>query len=155
LDALGEFRRQFRYNQWANERTFAALGGESPIAARMGHLIGAETLWLARLEGTRSELAVWPVLGHEEARSLLAALGARWEAYLATRTAPDLDRDIRYVNSKGEPWSSRVHDVLVHVLYHAAYHRGQLAGDARAAGREPAYTDFIHYTRAVLAPGPR
>jgi uncharacterized damage-inducible protein DinB len=33
------------------------------------------------------------------------------------------------------------------VVIHSAYHRGQIAADVRAAGHEPAYTDFIHATR--------
>jgi uncharacterized damage-inducible protein DinB len=52
------------------------------------------------------------------------------------------------VNSKGEPWRSAVGDVLDHVLLHGAYHRGQIASDLRAAGCEPAYTDFIHAVRS-------
>ena len=54
---------------------------------------------------------------------------------------------ITYANSKGERHANRVEDVLTHVLLHAAYHRGQVAADLRAAGAEPALTDFIHATR--------
>ena len=38
-------------------------------------------------------------------------------------------------------------DVLTHVILHSAYHRGQVALAMRAAGMEPAYTDFIHAVR--------
>jgi uncharacterized damage-inducible protein DinB len=30
---------------------------------------------------------------------------------------------------------------------HSAYHRGQVALEMRAAGHQPAYTDFIHAVR--------
>jgi uncharacterized damage-inducible protein DinB len=40
-----------------------------------------------------------------------------------------------------------VEDVLTHVLFHSAYHRGQIALQMRASGAEPAYTDFIHAVR--------
>ena len=50
-------------------------------------------------------------------------------------------------NSKGEPWTSRVEDILLHVVMHSAYHRGQIASDVRASGHTPAYTDFIHCVR--------
>jgi uncharacterized damage-inducible protein DinB len=33
------------------------------------------------------------------------------------------------------------------VLFHSAYHRGQIASQMRAAGFTPAYTDFIHAVR--------
>ena len=52
-----------------------------------------------------------------------------------------------YRNSKGEAWSSRKEDILMHVIMHSAYHRGQVATAMRAAGSTPAYTDFIHSVR--------
>ena len=57
------------------------------------------------------------------------------------------NRMVEYRNSKGEAWSNRVEDILTHVLMHSAYHRGQIALEMRAAGTEPAYTDFIHAVR--------
>jgi uncharacterized damage-inducible protein DinB len=36
---------------------------------------------------------------------------------------------------------------LIHVLFHSAYHRGQIALQMRASGLTPAYTDFIHAVR--------
>jgi len=43
--------------------------------------------------------------------------------------------------------ASRVEDILTHVLFHSAYHRGQIALQMRASALEPAYTDFIHAVR--------
>jgi len=39
---------------------------------------------------------------------------------------------------------------LTHVIMHSAYHRGQIALEMRAAGMEPAHTDFIHAVRQGL-----
>ena len=61
-----------------------------------------------------------------------------------------MSRQISYVNSKGESWSSQVDDVLFQVITHSAYHRGQIASDMRAAGLTPAYTDFIHAIRQEI-----
>jgi uncharacterized damage-inducible protein DinB len=61
--------------------------------------------------------------------------------------ARSLRDNVKYRNSKGEPWSSRVEDILIHVLFHSAYHRGQIALQMRASGLTPAYTDFIHAVR--------
>jgi uncharacterized damage-inducible protein DinB len=55
---------------------------------------------------------------------------------------------VSYVNSKGEPWTNRAEDILLHVVFHSAYHRGQIASDMRPAGLQPAYTDFIHAIRS-------
>jgi uncharacterized damage-inducible protein DinB len=54
---------------------------------------------------------------------------------------------VTYNNSRGERWTSKIEDILQHVVMHSAYHRGQIAIDMRAAGLVPAYTDFIHAVR--------
>ena len=70
-----------------------------------------------------------------------------WRNYLTQLSPAGFDEKIEYRNSKGEAWSSRVEDVLTHVLLHSAYHRGQVALEMRSAGIGPAYTDFIHAVR--------
>jgi uncharacterized damage-inducible protein DinB len=52
-----------------------------------------------------------------------------------------------YKNTKGESWTNRRQDILMHVIMHSAYHRGQIATDIRGAGFAPPYTDFIHGVR--------
>ena len=74
-------------------------------------------------------------------------MARRWTEYLGELKARSLAARVEYVNSKGEPWTSAVGDVLTHVVTHSAYHRGQIATDMRASGLEPAYTDFIHSVR--------
>jgi uncharacterized damage-inducible protein DinB len=39
--------------------------------------------------------------------------------------------------------------VLLHVVSHGAYHRGQIASDLRNSGGEPVLTDFIHWVRSL------
>jgi uncharacterized damage-inducible protein DinB len=115
----------------------------------MGHIIGAEYLWLSRLESRPAELAVWPDLSIGDCSSRLHELSHR---LMETLDAPlqRLTDTVTYNNSKGETWTSTVEDILTHVTIHSAYHRGQIASDLRAAGREPAYTDFIHAVRQGL-----
>jgi uncharacterized damage-inducible protein DinB len=113
----------------------------------MAHIIGAEVLWLSRMEGAPSELPVWPELTVEQCQARLAKLSS--ELGDLERFEP-LNRPVSYTNSKGEPWTSMVEEILTHLVIHSAYHRGQIASDLRAAGQEPAYTDYIHAVRQGL-----
>ena len=67
----------------------------------------------------------------------------------------DHDSTIDYRNTKGEQWTSSVDDVLMHVILHGSYHRGQIATVLRNGGEEPAYTDYIHCTRSGFIEKPR
>lgn len=147
---LADFQRMFAYDTWANHEVVASFrkSGSGPKSIKyLAHVLAAGQLWLDRLNGNDQKVAVWPDpdLGQCEAQA--AELGAGWQAFLESVGERGLTRIISYTNSKGEPWSSRVDDVLMHVLMHGAYHRGQIASDTRAAGFTPAYTDFIHAVR--------
>jgi uncharacterized damage-inducible protein DinB len=107
-------------------------------------------LWLERVQRVPQSVAVWPGSTLEECSALADEMASAWKAYLAQLSPADLEKEIDYRNSKGEHWSSRVDDVMTHVLMHSAYHRGQVALELRAAGLQPAYTDFIHGVRQGL-----
>jgi len=144
--------RLLRYDAWANAETLASLR-RTPVPAGvrwLGHIVASEFLWLGRLLEQPSELPVWPDLAPDEITDLLGRLEREWAGYLAGLTEEDLADGVGYRNSLGEFWTNTVGDILTHVVAHAAYHRGQIAAAVRAAGGEPAYTDFIHAVRRGL-----
>lgn len=142
--------RLLRYDIWANGATLDSLRQGPPPARSlkwMGHIVGAEYLWLARLRQAPPPLPVWPELRVEECAARLGELSGMWHEYLADAGSDRFTERVTYTNSKGEEWTSAVEDILTHVTLHSAYHRGQIASDVRAAGQIPAYTDFIHAVR--------
>jgi uncharacterized damage-inducible protein DinB len=153
-----DFLRLFAYDHWANRKCLAAMRAAAPVSAdtvgRMAHILSAQKLWLGRILKQRQSMAVWPMAPIEDCMALADEMSAEWREYLArlgNQFAPgSLDDKVEYRNSKGESWSSRVEDILTHVLFHSAYHRGQIALQMRASGVGPAYTDFIHAVRQVF-----
>lgn len=154
MDLVDYLKRQFSYNEWANREVLASLQANAPAIERplqlYAHILSAESLWLDRLNQQSPKIAVWPRSGLDECKALLAEVGAAWNEYLREISPARLAQTCSYTNSKGEPWSSSVLDVLTHVLYHSAYHRGQIASTMRANGQTPPYTDFIHAARQKL-----
>jgi uncharacterized damage-inducible protein DinB len=154
VDILDYLHRSFDYDDWANREVLAALRSAANPPARslklIAHVLSAEGMWLARINQEKSSLPVWPELTLAQCEAEADQLGASWRSYLEECRGADLSHQISYVNSKGETWSSQVNDVLLHVITHSAYHRGQIASDMRAAGFTPAYTDFIHGVRQGL-----
>ncbi len=151
MDLLNHLHRSFAYDHWANREALASLrsaGAPPPRALKLlAHILGAEHLWLGRLKRDGKAVVVWPQHSLEECAAQIAELRGLWQEYLEPLTPELLSTPISYVNSKGEPWTNSVADILFHVILHSAYHRGQIARELRAAGHEPAYTDFIHSIR--------
>ena len=146
---LSRIRRLFRYDEWANRSALASAAPPRALAL-MAHVLGTEWLWLSRARREPSPAPVWPSWTAAECAAQAEAVPRAWEAYLGALTEERLQETVPYVNSKGEPWSSAVEDMLLHTVLHSAYHRGQVAAEVRAACGTPAYTDFIHAVRRGL-----
>jgi uncharacterized damage-inducible protein DinB len=154
MELLDHLRRQFTYDEWANREVLAGLRASAQPPARplqlLAHILSAERLWLERLKQQPQSLPVWPEFTFDQCEVQITELAKLWREYLAQLSPTALSKKIAYKNSKGEPWTSTVEDVLTHVVLHSAYHRGQTASLMRAAGEQPAYTDFIHAARQEL-----
>jgi len=154
VDAVQHYIRLFRYDAWANQEVLAGLRASAAPAERplkfMSHILAAERVWLERLQGQKQSVPVWPQHTADECARQAAELLSLWEKYLAANTEAGLAATVKYKNSSGETWESRPDDILMHVIMHSAYHRGQIAADVRSAGFTPAYTDFIHSIRRRL-----
>ena len=150
-----DFLRMFAYDRWANCECLAAMKAAGSVSAdtvgRMAHILSAQTLWFERILKKPQSMPVWPSSTVEDCTALADEISSAWRNYLtqlATQLPPgSLDDKVEYRNSKGDPWSSRVEDILMHVLLHSAYHRGQIALQMRSSRLEPADTDFIHAVR--------
>src|SRR5688572_11602119 len=122
--------RLFAHDAWANAEALEAVAaaGAPPAALRLiAHVAAAERLWKARIDGGGAAVVVWPEWRLGECRAELAALAGEWRLYLAALDDAEAARAVSYVNSKGEPWTTTVDDILVHVVLHSSYHRGQVA----------------------------
>jgi uncharacterized damage-inducible protein DinB len=151
MGMIEHIQRLFTYDDWANREVLEALEAlETPPPRSVkffGHIVSAERLWLERLREQKQTYAVWPDFTLAQCKLETKELPSLWKKYLASLDEEGLSHPLTYRNSKGESWTSRKQDILMHVIMHSAYHRGQIATDMRAAGFAPVLTDFIHGVR--------
>jgi uncharacterized damage-inducible protein DinB len=151
MTMLEHIRRLFSYDEWANREVLSSLQALAVPPARsinlLAHIVSAEKLWLERLLVRKQTLAVWPQFTLEQCKLEVDQLPGLWKSYLTSLGEAGLSALLIYRNTKGESFTSQKQDILLHVVMHSAYHRGQIATDIRAAGFTPANTDFIHAVR--------
>ena len=153
MDTIGMLRQLCAYDRWANRLTFDSLRqfyGRNTTALRaFVHLLTAEREWLMRLREDRDTTGFnfWPEMSLGECEALMEETHAAYESLLGGLAEGDLDRVASYKNSKGVAYRTSFGDILAHVLFHSAYHRGQVAAAVRAGGGEPAYTDYVAWVR--------
>ncbi len=105
-------------------------------------------MWLGRLEAQGGDPpAPWPLMSLEEANTAVNEMHERWSTYLGNLTTGRLDEDLVHRNSKGAEFRAPVRDVLMQLVMHGAYHRGQIAAAVRDSGGTPTSTDYITWVR--------
>jgi len=148
----------FTYNYWARDRHLQAcealteeqysrlLEHSFPsLRDTLTHMVAVEWLWLERWHGRSPKALLAP---HE--LPTLAALSARWrlvesemKRYLAQLSEEALEQPLAYVNLKGQACSYPLWRMLLHLINHQTYHRGQVASILRQLGVQPPPVDFL------------
>ena len=145
--------KMLRAMAWADRESLAALRdhpSSHPDALPLfAHVLGAEELWLARLESRQPACTGWPTLSIADCETLAAQNARGYESYIEKLTDSDLTSQLGYRNVKGDEFTNSVLDILTHVVIHGAYHRGQVARIIGRAGGQTAITDFIAYVRSL------
>jgi len=141
--------------EWADKRALDSLRAmPRPDAKALeiySHVLGAEHVWLHRMRERAPRVAIWPVLSLEEAAALAAENARGLRELVESHSAEQLQRNVPYRNSAGLAFESTVEDMLLQLLLHGCYHRGQIALLVRGAGAEPMPTDYIAFVRGAPA----
>ncbi len=145
----------YSHLDWANDRVVQGLADaghfESGPIDLFAHILGAEDVWLSRIENVSPAPPVWPKLSLRECRDLTRKNVERFKALLDRLRPSDLKTRVSYVSSLGDRFDSTIEDILIHVAMHGSYHRGQVALMLRSGGDKPVTSDYIAFTRGAPA----
>jgi uncharacterized damage-inducible protein DinB len=156
--SMEEISKLLDYNKWANGRTLESvsvltpeeldrqLGGSFPsVRETLAHIYAAEWIWLERWRGTSP-----PALPASHDLSTLEALRSKLERVEQERRAfarglsdARLSEVLAYSNLAGEAKKNLLGELVVHLVNHSTYHRGQVATMLRQLDRKPLATDYV------------
>ena len=68
------------------------------------------------------------------------------EFFLASLTDELLASELSWRDSRGVPRNAPYRQVLLHLVNHATYHRGQVAAQLRQLGHTPPGTDLVQWS---------
>jgi uncharacterized damage-inducible protein DinB len=149
-------KQHLAYTRWATDKLLNALAqvpaehlthdfqtSERTIVSTLAHVFGADRLWLARVKGES------PITFLSEEDRQLSTLQREWPAILDSWYAAidDPTRVVSYHDLKGNPYSSPLWQIALHVVNHGTHHRGQVSGFLRTLGHTPPQLDLIRYYR--------
>ncbi|MDR2206422.1 MAG: damage-inducible protein DinB [Flavobacteriaceae bacterium] len=120
-----------------------ALQNDEKIVRLLNHILNAQQVWNSRILGEKS-FDVWQINAFEDLENINRQNFLKSIEIIANR---DLDRKIRYQNSKGSKFENSIFEVLFQIVNHSTYHRGQINSLIKNAGFEAVLTDYIFYKR--------
>lgn len=142
------------HSVWADRKIWQVLQDANvpaPALREFAHILGAQEVWLSRLEGRPSAEAVWPDPNR-------ASMGARlnenikgMNRFIAGLDDSALATMVHYTNTAGEPFVTPMQEILFHMMLHSQYHRGKVNQELAVAGLPVAPVDFIAYVRGAPA----
>lgn len=150
MHTIEHFRQFFGYNDWANRRIIVALKSVSDERSRMilAHLLTTEREYYDRLFGKDSfGFNFWPDLPLDECGKVARETALLYEKLLRGFEEEGLDIRAHYRTSKGAARENTIREILDHVLFHSAIHRGNIISRLRDNEITPPETDYIIYLR--------
>jgi len=145
-----EFKELFEYSHHYNRALIALLSQHRPnlserVVQLINHVLNAQQIWNSRILGERT-FQVWQINSWESLEQIDRENQAK---SLKIAEEADLDKIVEYSNSTGAMFSSKIKDILFHIVNHSTYHRAQVAVELRQSGIDPISTDYIHYKRNI------
>src|SRR5215208_5293236 len=129
MNTIEHLRQLFEYDDWANQRTIAALEtDQSDRSLRiLAHILTTKQEYFERLNGKDSTgFDFWPELGLVDCRDLLSSTTDNYLRLISEADESVLEQIAKYKTSEGVPFENNYRDLLTHVLIHSSIHRGNI-----------------------------
>jgi len=146
------FREIFEYTFEFNKQVIDLLLQSNTAVAEkalllLNHTLNAHEVWNCRIEEQNANVGIWEIRPLETLNTINEQ---NYQKSLQILEQVNLDKKIRYTNSKGDVYVNNVRDILFHIVNHSTYHRGQIATECKRIGIAPLLTDYIFYKRNSL-----
>ena len=156
MSSVAHLRSLLAYDQWANDKILAvvalltdeqmdAKGGASfdSIRETLLHIAGAQMIWCWRLTG--QDMTAFATPSHQDPVRWFASAHADLRRLSASLKDDDFDRLFPYKDRAGVDHVRPFGELIVHLVNHGTYHRGEVALMLSAAGHSPGDLDYLYY----------
>ena len=164
-DAPSICRLHLDFMKWADEKMFSLVQTLSPevcnqpngvsfesLAGTVQHIYRGERIWYRRVAGEASvQLSDVETPTLDEIAGLWPQLHEDWRRWAAELDANQWFQSILSKNSHGVESRLPYWQIVLHLVNHGSYHRGQVMSLVRQSGAQPVATDLIAYYRVLAS----
>ncbi|CAN5411543.1 hypothetical protein BH10BAC6_BH10BAC6_03980 [soil metagenome] len=155
-NAASWFGTMFHYGSWMMEKLSDAciehnLVHDARIVFLFQHTVNARRVWLERIRDGAVITDINEPLTIDQALERNVVDSAAWVDVLLQGGEAGVDATITYANLSGIVFTQPLRDIVFHVINHTTHHMDEVSVLIRATGATPPPTDYIVYTRSILA----
>ncbi len=123
------FFKQVEYESWANMMVIEAVEKAAEPLERtweiLSHLVIMPRIWLERANNSQPVFKPWQRLQAQELRMLAIETSSGWHEFIRSKADEQLKDEIAFT-FMGKDASISIEDLLIHLVNHSSYHRGQV-----------------------------
>jgi uncharacterized damage-inducible protein DinB len=149
----------FEYHNWSVNRMLKYIDDQclaafnepvtsvfKSIRETFEHIYWADHTWFNRIQGLESRVDT-PFKDVEQAFESFNCLHAEMSLYLKNT---DLSQMVVYQNSTGVKFENTIEDILIHLVNHGTYHKGNITSILWSLGYKSLATDYIVFLREYI-----
>ena len=143
------FLNLFQYDAWANGLILQSIEEKSiqnqKIELLFSHLLIAQKVWLNRCINKHEDFELWSI--KQGLADFLYQNTTDWLNYLESLEDKSFENSINYQNTKRQEFNTLLKDILIHIVNHSTYHRGQIIQLLKEERKTVPQTDYIFWVR--------
>ena len=144
---IAQALQHLEFMRWADGKLLSSVANDVDVFSILNHIYRGEVTWLRRVQGEAgakiSDVASAGDL--RELRELWPEVHRQWVEW--GREQMDWELPVPHEDSRGNWYEMPVWQIVMHVVNHGSYHRGQAILLLRKAGVNPPSTDLIAFYR--------
>lgn len=139
------------YNQMINDKFIKHLQAlpikNDRIHVLMAHIVNAHLIWLERINNKPNTIGPFAPQPIDLLSQMNEINSLETVSVIQNKS---LDEKIVYTSSQGQKFENTIHEILIHLLNHSTYHRGQINQFLVAEGHTAMISDYIFYNRTPI-----
>jgi uncharacterized damage-inducible protein DinB len=144
-------KQLFEYDKWASQALLFKFERQFPQNERIyelfSHTLSTKRIWLDRCLGLPQSVERFQDRLPDEMKNDLESYHLAWIDFIDQLSTDALENTVRYANSKGDEFDSKLIDIFTHLINHGTHHRGAIIVLMKEEGFVPPNLDYISYVR--------
>jgi uncharacterized damage-inducible protein DinB len=142
--------KQINFEFWATSELIKSMKNAQPLNDRplllLSHILSSARIWLNRINGETPAVGMFQERTLSECETLMKENKSDWLDYLNTVDEQEMNRVFDFIFPvDGSKKRISVIDGITHLMYHSAYHKGQIVTQLKGTVETLPFPQYVIY----------